>query len=436
MSELADQVVWSAVERRLAGVEAYIPDAPPWASSTITRVRSDGPRFVTTRPIVRPRRRVPLRLAWALIAAVLTLLVGLLIAGALRESDAVDADWGPLGTLRQGDGAARAALLPDGRVIVVSGEWVGMGNPRARADVWDPQHGFEIIDAPTIPRVDPTTTLLADGRRVLVVGGYGRTFAYPSSAIASAEIWDLDTETFQTTGAMSAARVGHTATVLLDGRVLIVGGAGPDGGAAGAEVFDPGTGDFHPAGRLAQARTGHAATLLLDGRVLIAGGSDPTTGLGVATVEVWDPATGQSTPVMTLLDAPDSVELTRLPSGSVLMTGAAVLPGGMRGALLWDPRVAGTQLLEMGQARSGHSATLLSDGRVLVIGGRTSNGPLVSSVEIWDPRDGAFHDAFPAARGVADHTAVLLADGQVLVVPATSGPTTGPPFLYQPGIVR
>jgi hypothetical protein len=220
--------------------------------------------------------------------------------------------------------------------------------------------------------------------------------------------------------------------------VLIAGGAGPDGGAVGAEVFDPGTGDFHPAGRLAQARTGHAATLLPDGRVLIAGGSDPTTGLGVATVEVWDPATGQSTPVMTLLDAPDSVELTRLPSGSVLMTGAAVLPGGMRGALLWDPRVAGTQLLEMGQARSGHSATLLSDGRVLVIGGRTSNGRLLSSVEIWDPRDGAFHEAIPTTRGVADHTAVLLADGQVLVVPLASGigPTTGPPFLYQPGIVR
>ena len=436
MSELSDQVVWSAVERRLAGVEAYIPDAPPWAPSTVTRVRSDGPRFVATPPIVRPRRRVPLRLAWALIAVVLTLLVGLLIAGALRDPDAVDADWGPLGTLRQGDGAARAALLPDGRVIVVSGEWIGMGDPRARADVWDPRHGSSTIDPPIIPRVDPTTTLLPDGRRVLVVGGYGTTFAYPSSAIASAEIWDLDTETFQTTGAMSAARVGHTATVLLDGRVLIAGGAGPDGGAVGAEVFDPRTGDFQPAGPLAQARMGHAATLLLDGRVLIAGGSDPTTGVGIGTVEVWDPATHRSTPVMTLLDAPDSVELTRLPTGSVLMTGAAVLPPGMRGALMWDPRGAGPGLIEMGQGRSGHSATLLADGRVLVIGGRTSNGRLLSSAEIWDPRDGLFHDAVPAARGVADHTAVLLADGQVLVVPATSGPTTAPPFLYQPGIVR
>ena len=89
---------------------------------------------------------------------------------------------------------------------------------------------------------------------------------------------------------MAAARVGHTATLLPDGRVLVVGGAGPEGEAAEAELWDPRTDASRRRERWRTARMGHAATLLLDGRVIVAGGVDPSAGDGIAQVEVWDPS--------------------------------------------------------------------------------------------------------------------------------------------------
>jgi hypothetical protein len=76
-------------------------------------------------------------------------------------------------------------------------------------------------------------------------------------------------------------RVGHTATLLVDGRVLISGGANASNAfLAVAEVFDPASGAFAPSGEL--TRVGHTATLLLDSRVLIAGGGDANESVLVA----------------------------------------------------------------------------------------------------------------------------------------------------------
>jgi hypothetical protein len=239
---------------------------------------------------------------------------------------------------------------------------------------------------------------------------------------------------------MAAARVGHTATLLPDGRVLVVGGAGPEGGAAEAESWDPRTGVFSPAGTLATPRTGHAATLLLDGRVMVAGGADPSSGAGTAEVEIWDPSTQVFTAVASLLDEPRSVSLTRLPSGSVLIAGALILPDRpdvYRGGLIWHPSGGVGQRLEMARERDGHTATLLADGRVMVAGGRSPGGAMLDSVELWDPADRLFHATTPLARAVANHTAVLQADGRVLIVPDGTGPDgVVEPFLYEPEVIR
>ena len=91
---------------------------------------------------------------------------------------------------------------------------------------------------------------------------------------------------FGPAGSLATARRDHTATLLTDGRVLVVGGAGGTR-LASAEVWDPATETFGPAGSLAEAREFHTATLLPDGRVLVTGGYGGTI---LASAEVWEPS--------------------------------------------------------------------------------------------------------------------------------------------------
>ena len=93
------------------------------------------------------------------------------------------------------------------------------------------------------------------------------------------------------TGTMKTRRSGHTATLLRNGKVLIVGGMVRNGEfVAEAELYDPATGRFSPAGHMASPRVGHTATLLPGGSVLIAGGSSGPY-QNVSQAEIYDPAT-------------------------------------------------------------------------------------------------------------------------------------------------
>ena len=82
---------------------------------------------------------------------------------------------------------------------------------------------------------------------------------------------------------MATGRMFHTATLLEDGKLLVVGGTGAEGNLRSAEFFDPAASTWSPAGRTSVARAGHTATLLRDGTVLIAGG-------GSAQAEMFHPS--------------------------------------------------------------------------------------------------------------------------------------------------
>jgi hypothetical protein len=310
-----------------------------------------------------------------------------------------------------------ATGLQDGRVLVTGG-WY---NLTELAEVWDPASGsFEPAGSLSEPRAGHTMSLLDDGR-VLVVGGPGGPGSDAFSG--SAELWDPATETLEPTGSLSGARAQHTATLLPDGRVLVIGGTDGGRALASAEAWDPATGLFEPAGTLDQARAFHTATLLSDGRVLVTGGWDWATEPALASSEIWDPETQAFGPTGSLLQLREIHTATWLDDGRVLIVGGrSRIPGdgtSTLGAELWDPasgsfRSAGT----LAEARLEHTANLLPDGRVLIIGGMDpateEGGPTMA--EMWDPVTESFGPAGAMGGATAMHTATLLPDGRVLVV--------------------
>ena len=116
-----------------------------------------------------------------------------------------------------------------------------------------------------------------DGR-VLATGG-----VLPHTDILNSEAYNSETGEWTVTGAMSQRRSNHTLTLLPDGRVLAVGGIEPsDNGdyvvLSTTEIFDPVTGAWSPGPELSHPRWGHSATLMPNGSVLIVGGVSERNG--------------------------------------------------------------------------------------------------------------------------------------------------------------
>jgi hypothetical protein len=291
-----------------------------------------------------------------------------------------------------------SVLLKDGRVLVIGCPSGSSGNCASIADIYDPSTGLFSAAGPiTGSCVFCTATLLNDGRVLLARGG--DQFPQPSL------LYDPSTNAFATTGSMTTSRLSQTATLLSDGRVLIAGGLDLTLAAlATAELYDPMTGTFSPTGSMGASRAWTTATLLSDGRVLIAGGAtagDISTRKILASAELYDPKTGTFSPTGSMTTARGGQTATLLSDGRVLIAGGSNLRliaggsdspgdslagGNLASAELYDPKTGTfSPTGSMTTARSGHTATLLSDGRVLMAGGSDSSFQPLSSAELYQP---------------------------------------------------
>ncbi len=216
--------------------------------------------------------------------------------------------------------------------------------------------------------------------------------------------------TWAPAGAVSGVASGAASVALLDGRTLILGGFDGTGAATGSViVYNPVAHALSAAGQLLAARVGHTATLLADGRVLVAGGT--ANGALSADLEIFDPALGTSALAGLMAQARSGHAAARLPDGSVLIVGGATANAvATANGEVFDPSSGGTSILpyNLAQPRTGASATTLIDGRVLVAGGRNPSGDL-GTAEIFEAYSQTFTLAdtqLSAAR--SGHTAVLL----------------------------
>lgn len=274
------------------------------------------------------------------------------------------------------------------------------------------------IGTMTAPRAAQTATLLSSDQ-VLIAGGCEARNCEGRSAVA--ELYSPDSNSFTRVGDMLTARVSHTATLLPDGRVLIVGGLGPNGVIATAELYEPTTRTFSRTRSMLTARHGHIATLLQDGRVLIVGGADGSQS-PLATTEVYDPKTGLFTLAGRMRVPRVSHVATLLPDGRVLVTGGHSRRRGpvLASAEIFDAvtgEFSGTG--DMTVPRHKHAAVAMQDGKVLVVGGSDARDwrGKYASAEVFDPSKGAFsHIAdMQEERFKLRSAVVVLQTGEVLV---------------------
>jgi len=181
--------------------------------------------------------------------------------------------WTATGELRTARFGHRAVLLDDGRVFVVG----GFGSPvalLAGPEIYDPSAGsWQAAEAIPQPRYGFGLVKLSDGR-VLVAGGFTGS---PTQRVYlnGAVIYDPATGHWSETQPMQVKRVGFSTTLLADGRVLVLGGGSESGNELkSAELFDPGTGTWHAVAAMSTPRRNHRAALLPDGSVLVIGGSN------------------------------------------------------------------------------------------------------------------------------------------------------------------
>ncbi len=269
-----------------------------------------------------------------------------------------------------------------------------------------------------VPRAVHRATVLTDGR-VLFTGGCTQQGCEGFDRARASEIFDPDGRRFLPGPDMSTPRAGHSATLLNDGRVLLIGGYSGEGrpALATAEVFDPVSNQITAVGSLSVGRADHTATVMPDGEVLIAGGTDGS-GVAFATTEIFSPRDNRfrAGPVLT---AP------RAGHAAVLTDGRLVLIGGTADFV---SALATTDVLESGVWSPGprlivrrlkHAATVLPDRTVLVIGGAidSEGRERLSSTEILDIDEDSSMLGPELSEGQykLDGAVTALPDGQVVI---------------------
>nr|UXE44502.1 hypothetical protein Hi04_10k_c2476_00016 [uncultured bacterium] len=348
------------------------------------------------------------------------------------------------GSMHSARSGHTATLLKDGRVLIIGG---GDGT----AELFDPTSGtFSVTGPPVTGRLNATATLLPDGK-VLIAGGLGLT-AGPDGFLPrlnNAELFDPLTNTFRATGSMIQARWRHTATMLSDGKVLVAGGfIDAICITASAELFDPATGTFSSTGSMLTERVFHTATLLKSGEVLMAGGSngcapdaadDPPW--DPLFVELYEPGPGN-------FQAGSEMSTTRIGHAAILLgNGKVLMLGGIPTVQNLHEQPPNPSYAEeydsatqnispvpgLSIAQAKYTATLLTNGKVLVAGGVDEQGHPTSEAGLVDSASGTLATTGGLVTARVGHTTTLLNDGRVLVTGGTdnSGNDTATAELYK-----
>ncbi len=344
--------------------------------------------------------------------------------------------WSRAASLATGREEHTATLLPNGRVLVAGGT-DGRGKVLASAVLYDPvRDRWTSAGSMAATRIGHTATLLPSGK-VLVAGGL--VLPFPAPSLASTELYDPATNRWSSAAPMIESRTRQTATLLRDGRVLIVGGLTvmlQDGGLfpsqlTSAEIYDPKADRWSPTAPTDEHRLGHTATLLPDGRVLVAGGQ-ADSGTFLKSTEIYDPIQDRWISAAPMAAARFGHVATLLADGDVLVAGGLgdepnALNIALTSAEIYDPRTnLWVSVASMAEFHAADTATALRSGNVLVLG-----APGQSRAEVYDLARNRWTQTGPSMDRY-QHSATRLLNGKVLIVGGYSLESVGSVLVYDP----
>jgi N-acetylneuraminic acid mutarotase len=334
-------------------------------------------------------------------------------------------------------------------VLVIAFQALNLSFPQASET-----NSFNSVNRLVNPRFLHTATLLANGQ-VLVAGGHQNHFRAAgigseiSSDTSSAELYDPVTDTWTATatwkatetypmlGTIDTGREAHTATLLHNGNVLIAGGRNVRNYSlfGFANIYDPTSGTWRSAGSMNTSRAYHTATLLANGMVLVVGG-EVSHLRRWPSAELYNPNTDTWTVTADMMTHRNYYAATLLSNGHVLITGGQEEFSQTNHAILlastesYNPDTGKwTASANMNRPRQFHTATLLPNGKVLVVGGIGKDISISSSAELFDPAAEKWLLTGNLLTPHAHHTATLLPDGKVLV---TGGRASSTAEMYDP----
>jgi N-acetylneuraminic acid mutarotase len=325
----------------------------------------------------------------------------------------------------------------------------GLGNPfvTSKSNVVTVILGAHGVSTPThLPPLNPhayaVSSRLANGNILVAGGGAG----LGSSGSGLSEVYDYRSSSFFMTGNLATDRAAGTGVILNDGRVLITGGVNGLGTVTNAcELYDPATNLFTPTGAMATPRVLHTLVKLNDGRVLAAGGStavsgtDPVAQLlsfvnnATATAELYNPATGTWAAAANLPSTRTGHSAAIVPDGRVLVAGGVQpgilgIPQFLTSATRYNPASnAWNATASMGgTARAISSVSTLADGRVMVAGGVTASivtlsATAVPDVSIYNNGTNTWQNGPNLAAGRYAHGLTTLPNGRVVALGGVVG---------------
>jgi N-acetylneuraminic acid mutarotase len=370
-----------------------------------------------------------------------TEMVVTLAAVAAFATDASADKWFPVAPPSQSRAGASATLLPNGKVLLLGGYDSSLLDT---AELFDPASNTWTTAAPMLTgRTNQTATLLSNGD-LLVVGGDSEPEV--DNDYRSAEMYDSVNNTWTSISTPAELQVAERAVLLQSGQVLLLGrfGTSMNNASQGAAIYNPVTSTWRMVAPPNQSFGNGTPILLANGNVLFIGGyiseevshpfvEDLYTVLN--SVEIYDPLTDTWSTGAPMQQARAQETATLLSDGNVLVTGGAGAistgsagHGSVASVEIYDPQSdTWSSLAPMHLPRVEHTATLLSDGDVLVAGG-SDCGPesclgfggsgdccAASSAEIYEPATNTWSLTEPVTTG-DDHLATALPGGGVLVI--------------------